>query len=308
MPSGVENGPFEPLTLEERIGAQALAIDLRQAVLACLAGAESRRWTVGELFLRLKGLGVPGTRASVARALSELGLELELCPWAPWRLIERGQEWALTPKSELAGLLCGVRALPISDPGRLSDEHKAVLLVVIGHRRKGGVSKTRLGEILGLDAARHLEELARLELVYADPARELAFWRPRPEALLALGFRSGADVPALKELEDWFDGQRLDDGQRLEQEALAKARPGRRLKRERERRASVKSAAGEPSNGAGGGTPRGSEEGRADLLGGHEAPSPTPVKRRSAWCRTAARLRRARTLIGGTQRPNLPRP
>jgi hypothetical protein len=267
----VENGLPAPSSLEERIGAQALAIDLKQAVLACLTGAESRRWTVGELFSRLRGLGVPGTRAGIARALSELELELELCPWAPWRLAERGPEWALTPKSELVGLLSGVRALPLEDPGRLSDEHKAVLLVVIGHRRKGGVSKTRAGELLGLDATPYLEELARLGLVYVDPGRELAFWRPRPEALLALGFRANADVPAVRELEDWFDGQRL------EAEALAEGRPGRRLERERKRRASLARAAAEGSNGAGGGTPQSGEEGRADFLGG-EVPLPHPAE------------------------------
>ena len=261
--------PTDP-PLEELIGAQALAIDLKQAVLACLAGAESRRWTVGELLARLKGLGVPGTRASLVRALSELELELSLCPWAPWRLLERGQEWALVPKSELVELLSGVRALPLADPGRLSDEHKAVLLVVIGHRRKGGVSKARAGEILGLEAGPCLEELSRLGLVYADPGRETAFWRPRPEALLALGFRANADVPALRELEDWFDGRRLD------QKAEAKARPGRQLKREQKRRASVQRHAGEPSNGAGGETTPGGEEGRADFLGGEAAPLPRP--------------------------------
>jgi len=37
----------------------------------------------------------------------------------------------------------------------LSEEHKAVLLVTIGYRRKRGVSKTRVGEILGLDASRY---------------------------------------------------------------------------------------------------------------------------------------------------------
>jgi hypothetical protein len=266
----VENGSLAPSpnlsTLEERVGAQALAIDLKQAALACLAGAESRRWTVGELFCRLKNLGVPCSRASLAGALGELGLELSLCPWAPWRLVERGQEWLLEPKSELAGLLSGIRALPLEDPGRLSDEHQAVLLVVIGHRRKGGVSKTRLGEILGLDPSACLDDLARLRLVYVDPGRESAFWRPRPEALLCLGFRSGADIPALKELEDWFDGRRLD------QKAAAKARPGRRLNRERKRRASVPRAAGKASNGAGGETAPGGEEGRADLLGGETAP------------------------------------
>jgi hypothetical protein len=261
----VETSPLAPSpsppSLEERVAAQALTIDLKEALLACLSGAESRRWTVSELLARLKGLGIPCSRLSVTGALSELELELSLCPWAPWRLIERGPDWALTPRSELVGLLSAVRALPLCEPDRLSDEHKAVLLVVIGHRRKGGVSKTRVGEILGLDAGPPLEELARLELVYADPARELAFWRPRPEALLALGFRANADVPALKELEDWFDGQRL------EAEALAKGRPGRRHKRELKRRASVRDAAGEPSNGAGGGTLPEGEEGRADFLG-----------------------------------------
>jgi hypothetical protein len=261
----VENAPPVPSHLEEIIGAQALAIDLKQAVLACLTGAESRRWTVGELVGRLKGLGVPCSRASVTGALSELELELSLCPWAPWRLVERGQEWALSPKSELVQLLSGVRALPLDDPGRLSDGHKAVLLVVIGHRRKGGVSKTRVGEILGLDASAYLDDLARLRLVYVDPGREIAFWRPRPEALLALGFRANADVPALKELEDWFDGQRLE----------AKARPGRRLKRELKRRASVPRAAAEGSNGAGGGTRQSREEGRADFFGG-DPPLPRP--------------------------------
>jgi hypothetical protein len=149
----VETGPLAPSptppSLEQRLAAQALAIDLKEALLACLSGAESRRWTVSELLARLKGLGVPCSRPSVTGALSELELELSLCPWAPWRLVERGQEWALVPKSELAQLLSGVRALPLGDPGRLSDEHKAVLLVVIGHRRKGGVSKIRLGDLSG---------------------------------------------------------------------------------------------------------------------------------------------------------------
>jgi hypothetical protein len=39
--------------LEELIGAQALATDLKPALLACLTGRESWRWTVGELFERL---------------------------------------------------------------------------------------------------------------------------------------------------------------------------------------------------------------------------------------------------------------
>jgi hypothetical protein len=88
-----------------------------------------------------------------------------------------------------------------------SEEHKAVLLVTIGYRRKRGVSRTRVGEILGLDASGYLEDLRRLELVYAEPSRELNFWRPTQSALLALGFTSFTEIPALKELEEWFDAQ-----------------------------------------------------------------------------------------------------
>jgi hypothetical protein len=46
-----------------------------------------------------------------------------------------------------------VRGLPLKEAKILSEKHKAVLLVVIGHRRKKGVSKARVGEILGLDAS-----------------------------------------------------------------------------------------------------------------------------------------------------------
>jgi hypothetical protein len=64
---------------------------------------------------------------------------------APWRLLERGTEWILAPKSELVELLSGVIRLPLKEANILSEEHKAVLLVVIGYRQKGGVSKTRVG-------------------------------------------------------------------------------------------------------------------------------------------------------------------
>jgi hypothetical protein len=70
---------------------------------------ESRRWTVGELLERFKNLGICASRAGVTAALTELEVELELCPWAPWRLLERGTEWILAPKSEVLALLCGVR-------------------------------------------------------------------------------------------------------------------------------------------------------------------------------------------------------
>ena len=116
-----------------------------------------------------------------------------------------------------------------------------MLLVVIGHRRKGGVAKRRVGEILGLDPSSLLDDLLSQGLIYCDPRRELNFWRPTSEALLALGFRSFADIPALKELEEWFDTQK-------EMRAIAKLDPffertsrlaSRRLKREIERRGTL---------------------------------------------------------------------
>jgi hypothetical protein len=49
----VTDSKLEREALEELIGAQALSADLKTAIVACLSGAESRRWTVGELFNRL---------------------------------------------------------------------------------------------------------------------------------------------------------------------------------------------------------------------------------------------------------------
>ena len=144
----------------------------------------------------------------MAGALGELELEISLCPFLPWNLVEHGTEWSLAPKSELLELLSGVRKLPGISSDTLTDEHKAVLLVVIGYRRKGGVSRTRIGEILGLEAAPYLEDLRKKELVYTAPGKELNWWRPTPEALLALGLRSDSDIPELKELERWFDSQK----------------------------------------------------------------------------------------------------
>jgi chromosome segregation and condensation protein ScpB len=224
--------------LEELVETQALSVDLREAVMACLSGRESRRWTVLELVERLKNLGVRASRAGVTAALAELALELELSGWAPWRLLERGTEWILEPKSELLELLSGVRALPLKGAKILSEEHKAVLLVTIGYRRKGGVSKARVGEILGLEASSYLDDLLSRGFIYRDPSRELNFWRPTSQALLALGLRSSTDIPALKELEEWFDTQK-------EMRGIAKLDPffertsklaSRRLKREIERR------------------------------------------------------------------------
>jgi chromosome segregation and condensation protein ScpB len=235
-------------SLEERVENQALNIDLKEAVMACLSGGESRRWTVLELVERFKNLGVSASRASVTAALAELGLELELSSWAAWRLIERGTEWILEPKSELAALLSGVKRLPLKEAKTLSEEHKAVLLVTIGYRQKGGVSKSRVGEILGLEASSILDDLLSQGLVYCDPSREVNFWRPTPSALLALGMRSHTEIPALKELEEWFDSQK-------EIQGIAKLDPffertgklaSRRLKREIERRGTLGEFALEP--------------------------------------------------------------
>jgi chromosome segregation and condensation protein ScpB len=232
-------------TLEELIGAQALATDLKPALLACLTGRESWRWTVGELFVRLNNLGLRCSKPAVIGALGELELEISLCPWLPWTLVEHGTEWSLAPKSDFLELLSGIRKLPGISSDTLTDEHKAVLLVVIGHRRKGGVSRTRIGEILGLEAAPYLEELSKNELVYTAPGKELNWWRPTPEALLALGLRSYTDIPELKALERYFDSQKSFQND-VEKEAnlepiLEKAQTSqaRRRRRELERRASV---------------------------------------------------------------------
>jgi len=234
--------------LEKLVQTQALSVDLREAVMACLCGGESRCWTIAELVERFKNLGLCATRASVTAALAELALELELSSWAPWRLRERGTEWILAPKSELLELLSGVRRLPLKEAKILSEEHKAVLLVVIGYRQRGGVSKTRVGEILGLEASSILDDLLSQGLIYCDPSKEFNFWRPTPLALLALGLRSHTDIPALKELEEWFDSQK-------EIRGIAKLDPffertgklaSRRLKREIERRGTLGEFALEP--------------------------------------------------------------
>src|ERR1700760_2845866 len=78
-------------------------------------------------------------------------------------------------KSELLELLSGVRRLPLKEARILSEEHKAVLLVVMGYRQKGGVSKLRVGEILGLEASYILGDLLSFGLIYCDPSRELNF-------------------------------------------------------------------------------------------------------------------------------------
>jgi hypothetical protein len=102
----------------------------------------------------------------------------------------------------------------------------------------------------------------------------LNWWRPTPEALLALGLRSGSDIPELKELERWFDSQKsfptdIEKQANLEP-ILQKAQISRlrRRRRELERRASV---------------PRGQELGGSAGLGevktrGNSPPPPRPKR------------------------------
>ena len=98
--------------LEELIGTQALNTELKPALLACFTGRESRRWTVMELYERLNNLGIRCSKPAVLGALGELELEISLCPWLPWNLVEHGTEWTLLPKSDILSLLSGIRRLP----------------------------------------------------------------------------------------------------------------------------------------------------------------------------------------------------
>ena len=95
-----------------------------------------------------------------------------------------------------------------------------------------------------MEASFYLDDLLSFGLIYCDPSRGLNFWRPTSEALLALGLRSSTDIPALKELEEWFDTQK-------ETRPIVKLDPffertrklaSRRLKREIERRETLEGA------------------------------------------------------------------
>ena len=70
----------------------------------------------------------------------------------------------------------------------LSEEHKAVLLVVIGHRRKGGVSKARVGEILGLEASSYLDDLLSFGLIYCRPVQGVEFLAADARGFACPGF------------------------------------------------------------------------------------------------------------------------
>jgi hypothetical protein len=91
--------------MEEILGQEALKLGLREAVMACLCGGRVSPVDRWELLERFKALGICASRTGVTGALAELEVELELCPWAPWRLLERRTEWILAPKSEVLALL-----------------------------------------------------------------------------------------------------------------------------------------------------------------------------------------------------------
>jgi hypothetical protein len=125
---------FTEMLWKELMGVQALSADLKTAIVACLSGAESRRLTVGELFERLNNLGPHCSKPALLAALGELELEIALCQFLPWSLVEQGTEWSLAgPKERIAWrFLVGCAKLPrafLRSPHRRG---QAVLLVVIG--------------------------------------------------------------------------------------------------------------------------------------------------------------------------------
>jgi hypothetical protein len=157
-----------------------------------------------------------------------------------------------TPQDLRCTVFSGIRRLPLIKRGK--DTLRGTQGRAPGRPRtppKRGVSKTRVGEILGrMEVSSILDDLLSQGLIYCDPSRELNFWRPTPSALLALGLRSHTDVPALKELEEWFDSQK-------EMRGIAKLDPffertsklaSRRLKRELERRGTLGEFALEPDS------------------------------------------------------------
>jgi hypothetical protein len=66
---------------------------------------------------------------------------------------------------ELLALLSGVRRLPLKEAKTLSEEHKAVLLIVLGHRRKGSLQNQGGGDTR-LEASSILDDLLSQGLIY----------------------------------------------------------------------------------------------------------------------------------------------
>jgi hypothetical protein len=194
---------------EETIDNDVKSTPLPTAILAAFTGGKiGRAWKVGELERKLQGLGFQASRRSVTLALAELEAHLSENEFLPWILVERGNQWQLVSKSVILATIENGPGLPVNRI--LSEQEKAVLLVVIGHRKKGGVTKTALSEILPRlgDIGEILERLKGDGLIYADPVKYFDYWRARPAALLALHLRSHTEIPELKELELYFENRK----------------------------------------------------------------------------------------------------
>ena len=164
--------------MEELIGPQALSADLKTAIVACLSGAESRRWTVGKLLERLKNLGLHCSKPALLAALGELELEIALCQFLPWSLVKQGTEWSLAPKSELLALLSGVSKLPRAF---LRSPHRRGQGGALGGDRlpaQGWGFQDPHWQHPKARSQPYPDLLWKRELVYTAGARTLSWWRP----------------------------------------------------------------------------------------------------------------------------------
>jgi hypothetical protein len=208
MPRSPKSEPDLMDPEEQAIDQAVKETPLAAAVLAVFTGAKTGRvWKVTELAAKLQGLGFSASRRTVTLALAQLETHLRENAFLPWILVERGQEWRLVPKSVILAAVENAPCLP--EGCVLSEEEKAVLLVVIGYRGKGGVTKSGITDILGpvKEIEAILESLRTKALIYADPVRFFDYWRPRPAALLALHLRSHTEIKELKELELYFESR-----------------------------------------------------------------------------------------------------
>lgn len=208
MPRSAKSGPDLTNPEEQAIEQAVKEAPLAAAILAVFTGAKNGRvWKVTELEAKLQGLGFSASRSTVTLALAQLETHLRENAFLPWILVERGQEWRLVPKSVILATVENAPGLP--EGCELSDEEKAVLLVVIGYRKNGGVTKSGITDVLGpiREIETILKSLQSKAMIYADPVRFYDYWRPRPGALLALHLRSHTEIKELKELELYFESR-----------------------------------------------------------------------------------------------------
>ena len=55
-------------------------------------------------------------------------MDLSLCMWRPWNLVEHRSEWIFQPKTDVLALLSRVCRLPPAAARHLIEEHQAVVL------------------------------------------------------------------------------------------------------------------------------------------------------------------------------------